>query len=85
VRQAVEGDEDLGGSDVFKTATSGASGDVSALVFLNLDGLVRRAGPLGLDQIVGGFGADVARLNGLGLTVKSDDDNLETTLFLGIE
>ena len=85
VRQAVEGDEDLGGSDVFKTATSGASGDVSALVFLNLDGLVRRAGPLGLDQIVGGFGADVAKLNGLGLTVKSDDDNLETTLFLGIE
>jgi hypothetical protein len=85
VRQAVEGGEDLAGSDAFKAATSGASGGVSALVFLNLDGLVRRAEPLGLNQIVGGFGADVAKLNALGLTVKSDDDNLKTTLFLGIE
>jgi uncharacterized protein DUF3352 len=85
VRQAVEGDEDLGGSDAFRAATNDASSGVSALVFLNLDGLVRRAGPLGLDQIVGGFGADVAKLNGLGLTVKSDDDNLETTLFLGVD
>ena len=46
VRQAVEGDEDLGGSDAFKASNNGASGGVSALVFLNLDGLVRRAGPL---------------------------------------
>jgi hypothetical protein len=85
VRQAVQGSGDLGGSDAFKAATSGASSGVSALLFLNLDGLVRRAEPLGLDQIVGGFGADVAKLNALGLTVKSDDDNLKTTLFLGIE
>ena len=64
VRQAVEGDESLGGSDAFKAATSGASGGVSALVFLSLEGLVRRSEPLGLDQIVRGFAEDVARAEG---------------------
>ena len=85
VSQAIQGDADLGGSDAFKAATSGASGGVSALVFLNLEGLVRRAEPLGLGQIVGGFGADVAKLKALGLTVRSDEDELKTTLFLNIE
>ena len=85
VRQAVQGGADLGGSDAFKAATSGASGGVSALVFFNLEGLVRRAEPLGLGQIVGGFGADVAKLKALGLTVRSDEDELKTTLFLNIE
>jgi hypothetical protein len=85
VSQAVQGDADLGGSDAFKAATSGASGGVSALVFLNLEGLVTRAVPLGLGQIVGGFGADVAKLKALGLTVRSDQNDLKTTLFLDIE
>ena len=85
VLQAVQGDADLGGSDTFKAATSHASGGVSALVFFNLEGLVRRAEPLGLGQIVGGFGADVAKLKALGLTVRNDGDDLKTTLFLDIE
>jgi hypothetical protein len=85
VTQAVQGGADLGGSDAFKAAASGASGGVSALVFFNLEGLVSRAEPLGLGQIVGGFGADVAKLKALGLTVRSDDQELKTTLFLNIE
>lgn len=85
VRQAVQGDENLGGSDAFKASTGSASGGASALVFLNLEGLVSSSEPLGLDQIVRGFAEDVARLKGLGLTVKSDDDSLKTTLFLDIE
>jgi hypothetical protein len=85
VSQAVQGDADLGGSDAFKAATNGASGGVSALVFFNLEGLVSRAVPLGLGQIVGGFGADVAKLKALGLTVRSDQNDLKTTLFLDIE
>ncbi len=85
VSQAVQGDADLGGSDAYKAATSDASGGVSALVFLNLEGLVRGAEPLGLGQIVGGFGADVAKLKGLGLTVRSDEQELKTTIFLNIE
>jgi len=85
VRQAVEGDETLDGSDAFRAATSSASGGVSALVFLNLEGLVRRSEPLGLDQIVRGFAEDVSKLKGLGLSVRSDEDSLNTTLFLDIE
>jgi hypothetical protein len=85
VRQAVEGDESLGGSDAFKAATSDSSGGVSALGFLNLEGLIRRSEPLGLDQIVRGFAEDVSRLKGLGLSVRSDEDSFNTTLFLNIE
>jgi hypothetical protein len=85
VREAVSGDENLGGSDAFQAATSGASGGVSALVFLNLEGLVSRSEPLGLGQIVRGFADDVARLKGLRLTETSDADRLSTTLFLAIE
>jgi hypothetical protein len=85
VRQAVEGDESLGSSDAFKAATDSASGGVSALVFLNLEGLVRRSEPLGLDQIVRGFAEDVSSLKGLSLSVRSNEDSLNTTLFLDIE
>jgi hypothetical protein len=85
VAQALQGGDDLAGSDAYKAVTGGASGGVSALVFLNLEGLVRRAEPFGLGQIVGGFGADVAKLKGLGLTVKSDEDSLKTTIFVDIE
>ncbi len=85
VRQAVEGGDDLGGSDAYEASTSGASGGASALVFLNLEGLVKRAEALGLQQIVRGFGEDVAKLKAIGLTVKGDDDKLETRFFLNIE
>ncbi len=85
VRQAVEEDESLGGSDAFKAATSSASDGVSALVFVNLEGLVRRSEPLGLDQIVRGFAEDVSKLKGLGLSVRSDEESLNTTFFLDIE
>jgi hypothetical protein len=40
VRQAIEGDESLSGTDGYDTATSGASDSASALVFLNLEGLI---------------------------------------------
>lgn len=85
VRQAVEGDESLGGSDSFQAATKRATGGVSALVFLSLEGLVRRAEPLGLDQVVRGFAEDIAKLRALGLSVRSDEDSLNTTFFLDIE
>jgi hypothetical protein len=84
VRQAIEGDDSLAGSDAYKAAAAGASNGVSALVFLNLESLVRSSQPLGLGQIVRGFGEDIAKLSGLGLTVKSDEDSLQTTLFVEI-
>ena len=84
VRQAIEGDDSLAGSDAYKAAAAGASNGVSALVFLNLESLVRSSQPLGLGQIVRGFGEDIAKLSGLGLTVKGDEDSLQTTLFVEI-
>ncbi|MEK6277386.1 MAG: DUF3352 domain-containing protein [Actinomycetota bacterium] len=85
VRQAIAGDDDLAGQGSFRTVTSGTSDGASALVFLNLEGLIRRAEPLGLNEIVGGFRADVAKLKALGLTVSSDEESLQTKLFLEIE
>ncbi len=85
VRQAVQGNESLAGSDAFRAATSGASDGVSALVFLNLEGLVSRSQPLGLGQILRGFSEDVSKLSGLGLTVKSDEESLQTSLFVDIQ
>jgi hypothetical protein len=85
VRQAALGGAALDASDSFQTVTGTAHGGVSALVFLNLEALVSSAKPLGLGRIVGGFGADVAKLKALGLTVKGDDEDLKTTLFLQIE
>jgi hypothetical protein len=85
VRQAVEGDGSLSGSDSYRAATAGASGGTSALVFLNLEGLVKRAVPLGLGQALGGFSADIAKLKALGLSVKSSEESLKTTIFLNIE
>jgi hypothetical protein len=85
VRQAVEGDGNLSGSDSYEAATGGASGRTSALVFLSLEGLVKRAVPLGLGQALGGFSADIAKLKALGLSVKSSEDSLKTTIFLNIE
>lgn len=84
VRQAIEGDESLAGSDTYRAATADASKGVSALVFLNLETLVRSSQPLGLGQIVRGFGEDIAKLSGLGLTVKSDEESLQTSLFVNI-
>jgi hypothetical protein len=85
VRAAVEGDDDLSSSEGYRASTSGASSGVSALVFLNLEGLVKRAEALGLPQIVRGFGEDVAKLKAIGLTVKGEDDRLETKFFLNIK
>ncbi|MBK5117710.1 MAG: hypothetical protein JJE23_12430, partial [Thermoleophilia bacterium] len=85
VRQALEGDGNLAGEEAFAASTDEVSSGVSALIFLSLDGLVRRAEPLGLDQIVRGFAEDIAKLKGLGLGVRSDDDSLTTTAFLDIE
>lgn len=85
VRQAVEGGDDLAGQDSYQAVTPEASEGVSALVFLNLEGLVKRAEPLGLNQIVGGFRADIGKLKALGLTVESGENSLTTALFLQID
>jgi hypothetical protein len=85
VEQAIAGSSDLAGTDPYQAATGDASGGVSALVFLNLEGLVKLAEPRGLAEIVSEFSDDLARLKALGVTVRSDADSLDTVLFLDIE
>lgn len=85
VAEAIEGGDDLASEPGYETVTNGGEGDVSALVFLNLEGLVNLAEPLGLAEIVDDFRADLARLNAFGVTVESSDDRLDTQLFLNIE
>jgi hypothetical protein len=85
VEQAIQGGEDLAETDGYRAVASGAPDQVSALVFLNLDGLVQLAEPRGLAEIVSDFSEDLARLRALGLTVRSRSDSLETELFLNIE
>jgi Protein of unknown function (DUF3352) len=85
VEQAVAGSANLAGNGDYETVTGAASGGVSALVFLNLEGLVKLAEPRGLAEIVSEFSDDLARLKSLGVTVKSDADSLDTDLFLEIK
>ena len=64
---------------------TGGQGEVSALVFLNLEGLVKLAEPRGLAEIVSTFSEDLARLKALGVEVRSNSDSLDTKVFLQIE
>ena len=84
VRQALSGQKSLAGTESYQTATAGGSDGVAALVFLNLEGLVQLAEPIGLAEITTGFRADVERLKALGLSVRNGDNSLETKIFLEI-
>jgi Protein of unknown function (DUF3352) len=84
VEQAIRGSADLAETDGYRATTRG-SGGVSALVFLNLAGLVTLAEPRGLAEIVSEFREDLALLRALSLTVRSEESSLETEVFLNIE
>ena len=84
VKRALEGPSDLAGTDAYRAVTSGDD-EVSALVFLNLEGLVKLAEPRGLAEIVSDFSEDLARLKALGVEVRSSSTSLDTRVFLNIE
>lgn len=84
VEHAVEGGEGLADDEGFRTAASFAPDAVSALLFLDLEGLVELAEPRGLAEIVREFSGDLARLRTIELTVESSEDSLRTQLFLEI-
>ena len=87
VAQALEGTDALAGKSSFEAATAPAQGGASALVFFDLEGLVTLAEPQALAGIRSfvDFRDDIARLEALGLTVISQDDNLHTSAKLEIE
>jgi Protein of unknown function (DUF3352) len=87
VARAIEGGEALDAQDAYQAVTSGAPESVSALVFLDLEGLVRLAEPIGLAEIEPYvvFRRDIEKLRALGVTIEGDDERLSTRLFLEIE
>lgn len=87
VREAIEGERHLSDSPQFGTVAEGGGAAVSALVFLNLEGLVKLAEPRGLAEIApyATFKPDIAKLKALGVTVSSGEDSLQTRAFLEIK
>jgi hypothetical protein len=85
VEQAIRGGGDLATTEPYRTALGVGTGGVSALVFLNLEQLIRLAEPRGLAEIASGFSADLARLKALSLSVRSSSESLDTTVFLEIK
>lgn len=81
----IDDEGDLAGAEPYRLAVPDSPAGHSALVFLDLSGLVRLAATRGLAEIVSGFQADLAKLRALGVTVDADEDSLETRLFLEIE
>jgi hypothetical protein len=85
VEQALDGSDDLASQDSYRTVAAPASDGTSALLFLNLQGLVQLAAPRGLAGIVSSFRQDLAKMKALGVSVKSSEDRLETKAFLEID
>jgi hypothetical protein len=87
VKRAIEGGEALQAQGDYQAVTSEAPGSVSALVFLDLEGLVRLAEAIGLAQIEPYvvFKPDIEKLRALGVTIEGGDERLSTRLFLEIE
>jgi Protein of unknown function (DUF3352) len=87
VKRAIEGGQDLQAQEDYQAISSGAPDSVSALVFLDLEGLVRLAERIGLTQIEPYvvFESDIEKLRALGVTIEASDERLTTRLFLEIE
>lgn len=87
VRRAIAGQSTLAEDPGYQDAGGGSAAQVSALVFLDLGGLVSFSEPLGLADIRNyvRFKQDFARLGALGVSISSDEDSLDTDISLQIE
>jgi Protein of unknown function (DUF3352) len=86
VRQVQSGDGDLDGSDRFEHATEGFPDEVSALLYLNLGGLLRLAEAAGLgdDPAYALFSRELRKLKALGVAVERGDEEIDTEIRLTI-
>jgi hypothetical protein len=84
----VRSDEDgLAGSGAYEAAMEQLPGEVSALVFLNLDellGLAERAG-LVEDPLYASLSDDISQIRSLGLAVNGEGEQLKSELFLATD
>ena len=78
--------DDLAGTSAFKDTTDRLPDKVSALVFLNLDEVVRLAQMAGLAEnpLYASLSEDISRVGSLGLAVRGSEDELQSELFLAI-
>jgi Protein of unknown function (DUF3352) len=84
----VRSDEDgLAGSGAYEAATEQLPGEVSALVFVNLDELLGLAVQAGLveDPLYASLSDDVSRVRSLGLAVNGEAEQLRSELFLATD
>jgi hypothetical protein len=86
VRRVAGGDGSLDDSDRFEDATEGLPDDVSALLYLNLGGLLGLAEQAGLgeDPAYALFAEEFRKLEGLGLAVRSGEDEIDTTIRVSV-
>jgi hypothetical protein len=87
IREVKSGKHSLSGTDAYEQATSHVGGDVSSLVFLNLQelfGLAERAG-LAENPAYATFSEDIGKLKALAVGVSNQRDRLSTKFFLTIE
>lgn len=86
VTQVSSGESTLEGSDGFRAATEGFPDEVSALVYLNLGGLLglaEQAG-LGADPGYARFSQEFRRLEGLGVAVERGDEEIDSEIRLTV-
>ena len=85
IEQVVGDGSSLEGSDRFESATDGLSDEVSALAYLNIEGLLRSPSwPAGADPAYASFSDELRRLDALAVAVRQDDDRIDTELRLAV-
>jgi hypothetical protein len=87
IQQVKASGANLTSTALWKRATSALPDNVAAVLFLNLDQVLRLAEQAGLaeDPVYASFSEDIRKLGALALGVNSDEDSLRTRMFLTID
>ena len=86
IAQVRSSGDSLAGTGAYQAATGRLPDRVSALVFLNLDEVLRLAQQAGLaeDPLYASLSEDISHVQSLGLAVRGSDEELRSELFLAI-
>jgi hypothetical protein len=87
IAQVRAGGDHLAGTSAYAAATDPLPDRVSALVFLNLDEVLKLAQEAGLaeDPLYASLSEDISHVQSLGLAVRGSDEELRSELFLAID
>jgi hypothetical protein len=86
VTRVASDESSLEDADRFEAATEGFADEVSALLYLNVGGLLKLAEAAGLSEDPGYalFAEEFRRLEGLGVAVERGDEDIDTEIRLTI-